>query len=56
VYLLDDAIVADVWLYYHGPDPVVRPWTRGAEMPFRNPAEFTSGDELQVPFSAEEFR
>jgi hypothetical protein len=47
-YLLDgDAIVSDVWLYNHGPDPLERPWQHGAEMPFRNPAEFTSGDAIE---------
>jgi hypothetical protein len=56
-YLLDDdGVVADVWLYNHGPDPVTRPWTQGAEMPFRNPAEFTGGDKVQLPVSAEGFQ
>jgi hypothetical protein len=49
-YLLDgDAIVSDVWLYNHGPAPLERPWQNGAEMPFRNPAEFTSGDGVDKP-------
>jgi hypothetical protein len=49
-YLLDgDAIVSDVWLYNRGPDPLERPWQIGAEMPFRNPADFTSGDDVGKP-------
>ncbi|MFI5732336.1 hypothetical protein ACIA49_19600 [Kribbella sp. NPDC051587] len=49
-YLLDgDAIVSDVWLYNCGPDPVERPWRDGAEGPFCNPAEFTSGDDVGEP-------
>jgi hypothetical protein len=52
-YLFDgDAIVSDVWLYNHGPDPLERPWQNGAEMPFRNPAEFTSGDDIGEPVAS----
>jgi hypothetical protein len=47
-----DAIVSDVWLDNHGPDTLDRPWRNGAEMPFRNPAEFTSGDDIGEPMAS----
>jgi hypothetical protein len=49
LYLANSSgVVADVWLYNHGPAPDLEEFSRKENLPFRNPREFIS-EETVVP-------
>ena len=50
--LRGEEIVADVWLYNHGPAPSEPEWHDPEGVPYRNPAGYASGEEF-APASSE---
>jgi hypothetical protein len=46
-YLLrNQEIISDVWLYNHGPSPLEPEWHSPEKLPFANPVDFASNQEV----------